>query len=146
MRTPYISRMTPLIGAFLILGPFNFFSLLSACNTVILLTTFIFPNMSTTPSSVWFMLCIASFVGIFYLCGVWGFTRGNYVTQKYAIALCTFQTLMAFTIYYVLLPIVEHTGGIAYLLTIVLFILHVWSAILTLLFLQEKMMLVRTGK
>jgi hypothetical protein len=133
--------MAPLIGVLFILGPFNFFSLLSLCNAVLFLTTLVFPSISSSPSSVWFMLCLASSVGIFYLCGVWGFTQGNYIRKKYATVLFTFQSLMACIIYYVLLPIVKNTNGIAYIETVILLILHIWSAILTLLFLQEKMML-----
>jgi hypothetical protein len=138
--------MTPLAGVLFILGPFIFFCHLCLLNAIACVATLMFPAFSSTQPSVWLTLSVVSFIGIFYLFGAWGFTEGNYITKKHAVVLCTFQSLIAFALYYFLLPTVEVTGGFAYLFSIVLIILQVWSILTKLLLLQEKMLLMAVSQ
>lgn len=137
--------MAPLIGVLFILGPFNFFGHVYLVSATLSVATLMFPALSSTQTSIWVTLCAVSFIGMFYLVKVWSFTRGNCVTKNYALTLCSFQTFMAFALSYFLIPVVKHTGELAYFCTIALIILQIWSAIVTLLFLQEKVALSAVG-
>ncbi len=145
MRAPFLNKRTIMMRVFFIIGPFNFFGLVTVLSTVLSVATLIFPTISNTQPFIWLIICAVSFIGMFYICGAWEPTSDTFIAKNYAVMLCAFQVLMIFMLFYFLLPVVEPAKGVAYLCTVILIVLNLWSLVLTTLLARKDTPLLPTA-
>jgi hypothetical protein len=142
MKNSKISSVTPFVATFFTLGPFGMFFFLTFVSAMAFVRTLPHFGYKGEETFVWFVLFGASCIGVLYLCGVWEPKRGNCITKKYASIHSTVQIFTAFVLYYFLLPIINPGENyIAYGCTWILITLQVWSLLVTLLFLRERIQL-----
>lgn len=135
MKTPLLVKIGYTLGILFTIGPSFLFTLLFFISFCFVGFSLFIP---TAPFYLWLLLAILSIISTFYTIGIWDLKRGNYITKKYALTLCSFQVLVSLALYYYMLPRVIDT--FAYTCTWMLIFLELWSMLVTLCFLQEKLL------